>query len=142
MAFPTAAAAESAFYEAFANGDHPGVMRVWAKSDDIVCVHPMGPRLTGREPISASWVQILAGGSQRNFKIQLMNEWGDEDLAVHVINEIISVPTSDLEFNPVLATNVYHRIEGSWYMTVHHASIDARSLPAARPTEGAPPTRH
>ena len=142
MAFTTAKAADSAFYEAFANGNHSAVMRVWSKSDDIVCVHPMGPRLTGHEPISASWVQILAGGPQRNFEIQLINQWGDDILVVHVVNEIISVPASNLEFNPVLATNVYRCIDGNWYMSAHHASIDVSGQLAENPTDGVPPTRH
>jgi hypothetical protein len=102
----------------------------------------MGPRLIGCEPIAASWAHILAGGPQRNFEIQVINEWGVGDLAVHVVNEIISVPSSNLEFNPVLATNVYRCIGGGWYMTAHHASIDASGQLAERPTDKAPPTRH
>ena len=125
MTFDSAAAAESAFYAAFSSGDHVRMMEVWANDVEIVCVHPMGPRLTGRDLISASWVQILAGEPHRNFDIQLVTRWDDTDLAVRVVNEIISLPTSELEFTPVLATNVFRSSANGWHIVEHHASIDA-----------------
>ena len=125
VTFDSAAAAESAFYAAFSSGDHLGMMEVWASDDEIVCVHPMGPRLTGRDLISASWVQILAGEPHRTFDIQLVTNWTDAELAVRVVNEIISLPTSKLEFTPVLATNVYRSSRNGWHIVEHHASIDA-----------------
>jgi ketosteroid isomerase-like protein len=139
--FDSAAAAESAFYGAFSSGDHAEMMRVWASNGDVVCVHPMGPRLIGRDLIAASWEQILAGAAPRSFEIQLKATWGTTELAVHVVDEIISVPKSELQFAPVLATNVYKVIGGSWYMTAHHASIDAsRSVPITMEEEAQ--TRH
>ena len=45
--FPTPDDAESAFYDAFERADLAAMMVVWAEDDDVVCVHPPGPRLTG-----------------------------------------------------------------------------------------------
>ena len=42
--FPTAQDAENAFYEALERGDLEGMMAVWSEDEDIVCVHPHGPR--------------------------------------------------------------------------------------------------
>jgi hypothetical protein len=39
------------------------MMAVWAEADDIVCVHPQGPRLVGFEAVRDSWMQIFAGGA-------------------------------------------------------------------------------
>jgi ketosteroid isomerase-like protein len=125
VAFPSASAAETAFYEAFANGDHAALMRVWARGGNVVCVHPMGPRLSGIDAVSASWRQILTGEPGREFETRLKTSWGDANLAVHVVDEIISIPARNTRFSPVLATNVYRRLDGHWYMTMHHASIDA-----------------
>ncbi len=125
VTFENAEAAESAFYAAFSSGDHVGMMAVWASDVEIVCVHPMGPRLMDRDLISASWVQILAGQPHRNIDIQLITSWTDTNLAIRVVNEIISLPTSELQFTPVLATNVYRSSGNSWHIVEHHASIDA-----------------
>ncbi len=62
--FPTPDDAETAFYDAFERADLAAMMAVWAESDDIVCIHPTGPRLQGFEAVRESWVQIFSGGSQ------------------------------------------------------------------------------
>src|SRR5690349_3843232 len=62
--FPTPQDAETAFYEAFERADLAAMMAVWAESDDVVCIHPSGPRLTGFEAVRESWVQIFSNGSQ------------------------------------------------------------------------------
>ena len=58
MLFPTPQDAEAAFYEAFTKGDLEAMMAVWSDDDEIVCVHPAGPRLAGQEQVRASWRQI------------------------------------------------------------------------------------
>lgn len=139
---PTSPAeAESAFYSAFGSGDHMRMMAVWATAEDLVCVHPMGPRLDSRDVISASWQQILAGEPQRIFDIHLKASWGDTNIAVRVVDEIISVPRSGLQFAPVIATNVYKFTDNGWFMIAHHASIDAASNRDVRDSEPAH-TRH
>jgi ketosteroid isomerase-like protein len=60
--FPTAQDAENAFYEALERCDLDGMMAVWAEDDEIICVHPTGPRLSGPEQIRESWARIFSGG--------------------------------------------------------------------------------
>jgi ketosteroid isomerase-like protein len=127
MGFSNAADAETAFYAAFSAGDHTALMAVWARSPDIVCIHPMGPRLTGLQSVAQSWALILANSNAaRNIEIETKSRWTDAALAVHVVNEVISVPGSDARYIPVLATNVYRCIDNHWYMLGHHASVDAQ----------------
>ncbi len=117
--------AESAFYTAFRNGDHIGMMAVWATNSALVCVHPMGPRLESWDQISASWEKILASDSQRLFEIRLKASWEETDISVRIVDELISVPTRGLQFAPVIATNVYRYSNNGWHMVAHHASVDA-----------------
>ncbi len=131
--------AERAFYAAFARGDFDAIMSLWAPHDQVICVHPFGPRLSGRDAIAESWRQILAGDGSRHFELDVKSTWQNGDLAVHMLDEVISVPGSDAHFRPVIATNVYQCIDGNWFMVEHHASIDASDPPAA-PVAGA--TRH
>lgn len=136
MRFDSPLSAESAFYDAFGRADHAAMMEVWGSSDDIVCVHPMGPRLIGRALISDSWKLILAGDSRRKFDLRPKSRTQTENIAVHVLDEIISAPGSDTQFIPVLATNIYQRIDQFWFLILHHASIDST------PREVAPRRRH
>ena len=48
---------EAAFYEALRLGDIDKLMACWADEDDIVCVHPGGPRIIGANAIRASFLR-------------------------------------------------------------------------------------
>ncbi len=65
--FTTPQDAEAAFYEAFEKGDLDAMMGVWADDDDILCVHPAGPRLSGVEQVREAWRQIFSGGTNPAF---------------------------------------------------------------------------
>jgi transcriptional regulator with XRE-family HTH domain len=53
---------EAQFYQALQRGDIEGLMAVWADDDEIVCVHPGGPRVVGPQAIRASFEAIFANG--------------------------------------------------------------------------------
>src|SRR5216683_3423947 len=67
--FPTAQDAENAFYEALERCDLEGMMAVWAEDEDIVCVHPAGPRLTGHDQIRESWARVFSAGPRARVHI-------------------------------------------------------------------------
>lgn len=54
----TAADIEAAFYEALQTGDIDKLMACWADEDEIVCIHPGGPRVIGAGAIRASFEAI------------------------------------------------------------------------------------
>ena len=56
----TADDVEAAFYEALQSGDIDKLMACWADVDDIVCVHPDGPRVVGGVAIRATGVNAMA----------------------------------------------------------------------------------
>ena len=56
---------ELAFYEAMQEGDIDKLMACWADEDEIVCVHPGGPRLVGAGAIRAAFDAMFANGSIR-----------------------------------------------------------------------------
>src|SRR3954447_7907704 len=58
----TPEAAETAFYDALEAGDVDLLMQVWSDDDEILCIHPGGPRLVGHHAIAASWREILSNG--------------------------------------------------------------------------------
>lgn len=113
---------EAAFYEALQSADLEKLMACWADEDDIVCVHPGGPRLIGTGAIRAAFDAIFSSGSIRAWPEGVRKI---ESLAssVHNVRERIEVLT---EQGPreafVIATNVYHKTAQGWRMVAHHAS--------------------
>lgn len=131
---------EAAFYEAMQAADIERLMACWADDDDIVCVHPGGPRVVGPGAIRATFDAIFSNGSIRAWPEQVRKV---EALAsvVHNVLERVEVLT---ESGPaqawVLATNVYHKTAQGWRMVAHHASPGSQS--EAQEINDAPQTLH
>ena len=140
--FPTAQDAENAFYEALERGDLEGMMAVWAEDEEIICVHPGGPRLSGPDEVRRSWAQIFSGGAGPRVHISQQVAVTAMMIAVHSVHENFTIqgqargqgvgdtaPTPV----PVVATNIYLRTAAGWRMIVHHASpAPAATQPAPR----------
>jgi ketosteroid isomerase-like protein len=127
--FPTAQDAENAFYEALEHADLEAMMSVWAEDEEIVCVHPTGPRLTGQDQVRESWRQIFAGGTGARVQVSLESLTSGVMFAVHSVLESFAVE-GEAQPAPVVATNVYLRTPAGWRMLAHHAS------PAPQPARG------
>jgi ketosteroid isomerase-like protein len=142
--FPTAQDAENAFYEALERCDLDAMMAVWAEDEEIVCVHPGGPRLSGQDQVRESWARIFSGGPRARVHIASQVAINGMMLAVHSVHENFTLQggsKGDARPVPVVATNVYLRSSAGWRMIVHHASpASAQSEPA--PREAAPKLLH
>ena len=118
----TADAIENQFYEALQTGDIEKLMGCWADEDDIVCVHPGGPRLIGSASIRAAFEAIFANGTiaarpEHICKVESLTS------AMHNVIERIALLTTDgTQEAAVVATNVYQRTAQGWRMVAHHAS--------------------
>jgi len=130
--FPTPDDAETAFYDAFERGDLAAMMAVWAEGDDVVCVHPQGPRLVGFESVRESWTQIFAANMKLRVRTTDVRRFQSPTLAVHAVVETLSAPGEAATSPQISATNIYVLTEEGWRMTLHHAS------PAPEPQAPAP----
>ena len=121
---------EAQFYEALRDGDLEKLMALWSDDEEIVCVHPGGPRIIGPRAVRAAFEAIFAAGRirahpDRVHRVQLL------DAAMHNVVERIEVQTDEgPRVAHVLATNVYHKTTLGWRLVAHHASPG---------TEGEPP---
>lgn len=135
--YATPAAAEQAFYDAFERGDCDAMMAVWDDSPDIVCIHPLGPRLQGRFSIQESWRQIFGGGARLRFRISAVHHLHQQELSIRVVQENITVLNEvEQPAQPLLVTNAYRRTARGWRMVLHHASPGQRArelAPASQP---------
>ena len=118
----TADEVEAAFYEALQQGDLNQLMACWADEDDIVCVHPGGPRQVGAAAIRAAFEALLAGGRlaatpERVRRVETLGA------AVHNVLERIELHTYEGPQRAwVVATNVYLKTAQGWRLVAHHAS--------------------
>ena len=138
--FPTPQDAENAFYEALERRDLELMMAVWAEDEEIVCVHPGGPRLTGQEQVRDSWRQIFASGQRLRVQLAQQVALAGVMFAVHSLHEVITVAGEPRARPPVAVTNVFLRTAAGWRMIVHHASL-APGAPAGPPAD-TPKTLH
>lgn len=123
----SAEAAETAFYEALQAADVEALMRIWADEDELVCVHPGGPRIVGAAAIRASFEQILGTGALRITPERVLRTV-TLSCAVHNVVERVQMHGNpdDAKFGFVLATNVYVKTPDGWRMVLHHASPATR----------------
>lgn len=113
---------ETAFYEALQRADIEQLMSCWADEDDIVCVHPGGPRLMGAQAIRAAFEAMFSHGTVRARPVQVRRVVALAS-AVHSVVEQVEVMLPDgLHQAVVLTTNVYHKTPEGWRMVAHHAS--------------------
>ncbi|MBV8031590.1 MAG: nuclear transport factor 2 family protein [Betaproteobacteria bacterium] len=138
--FPTAQDAENAFYEALESADLEAMMAVWAEDEEIVCIHPTGPRLAGQEQVRQSWAKIFSGGARNRVHVTHQVTLSGMMMEVHSVHENFALEDDapgrgDARPAPIVATNVYLRTAAGWRMIVHHASpAPGQAEPAPRET--------
>jgi ketosteroid isomerase-like protein len=113
---------EAAFYQALQEGDIEKLMACWADEDEIVCIHPGGPRVVGAMAIRATFEAMFSNGTIRAWpeRVRKVHAVGS---AVHNVLERVEVLGPDGAAQAwVIATNVYHRTAQGWRMVAHHAS--------------------
>jgi ketosteroid isomerase-like protein len=124
--FPTPQDAEAAFYEALERGDLDAMMEVWSDDDEVSCIHPGGPRLTGYEQVREIWAQIFKSGQR--LQVHLSDEVIVSGMmfSVHSLHENILVRGEGGGIagarRVVVATNVFLRAGSGWRMVLHHGS--------------------
>lgn len=131
---------EAQFYEALQQADLDKLMAVWSDDDEIACVQPGGPRLTGAAEIRASFEAIFANGAIP-LQPQRVRRLLSLGCAVHHVVERVTLADAKGERSAwVLATNVYINTAQGWRMVAHHASPASER---AEPASGeAPSTLH
>ena len=133
--FETPMEAEAAFYAAFIKRDVDAMMAVWAEDDNVNCIHPHGPILTGRTAIRDSWEMIFRHSPEMQIMINGRSRGQDGSFAIHIVEEHVRAG-NEPPGTPLHATNVYHLTDTGWRMVLHHAS------PSPPPSKNDSPTLH
>lgn len=113
---------EASFYEALQTSDLERLMACWADEDEVICIHPGGPRLIGLGAIRAAFEAMFANGSIR-IAPQSLRKIDSLTSAVHSVHERIELLTNEGPLDAyVMATNVYQKTPQGWRLVAHHAS--------------------
>jgi ketosteroid isomerase-like protein len=123
----SAAEVEAAFYDALNRADLDALMLLWADDEDIVCIHPVGPRLHGHAAIQASWEAIFEHGG---LQIRPSHLHATHNLMSSVHTVIEGATVAGGEPAHLLATNVYIKTPQGWRIVLHHVSVAPGAMPA------------
>uniref|UniRef100_A0A0E0K637 UVR domain-containing protein n=1 Tax=Oryza punctata TaxID=4537 RepID=A0A0E0K637_ORYPU len=116
-------AANARFYNAFKNGDLVAMHSAWAKGDHVYVVHPSAGRISGYDMVMQSWEMVCDADYEFPIQIDL------QDVEVHVRGDLGYVTCLELvktkgssSWGRQVATNVFEKVDGKWFMCIHHAS--------------------
>ena len=120
---PDILAANSAFYRAFEKRDIETMSAVWSKGSASVCIHPGRSALVGWEAIADSWAQIFRGTQYLEIDTDIKATEISGDLAYVVLIETVrQVSNRRQVVAKSMATNIFERMGGRWYLIHHHGS--------------------
>jgi uncharacterized protein (TIGR02246 family) len=120
---------EQQFYEALAEADLDKLMSLWAEDEDVVCVHPAGPRMVGLDAVRMAFEAVFANGPVRA-QPRNVRRFQSLGCAIHSVMERIEMPTATgVRVGWVMATNVFIKTEQGWRLAAHHASPGAAEEP-------------
>jgi len=120
--FTTPQDAAAAFYRAFETKDIDAMMAAWAEDEEIVCVHPGGPRLVGFDAVRLGWEQIFAGETKLLFRLDELVVLETVGMALQSAIEQVTVGDNPTPRGTAIASNVFLRTPSGWRIALHHAS--------------------
>lgn len=121
--------ANTRFYQAFESLDIRRMDPIWVKEPYIRCIHPGWSVRSGWQAVRDSWVLIFNHTRGIRFRVTDTQVHLGGELAWVVCIERIETNDGDRWIeSQVLATNLYERRDGGWYMILHHGSPVFSSL--------------
>jgi SnoaL-like domain len=128
----------SAFYKAFSDKDVAEMERIWLPDRSCICIHPSFQPLSGVKDIMSSWKRMFessVGSFQRtwidpcNIQLTVKATTAIVTCEEHVYARrfVRGQKRESMMVNKLMATNIFRKVGGRWYMTYHHSSWHADS---------------
>jgi ketosteroid isomerase-like protein len=123
MTQPALRSANEAFYAAFESLDIAKMTTLWARSQNVTCVHPGWDVVVGLEEVLQSWRNIFEGTSQIQFRVEIESITAGSELGWVVCREILLTSVQGMAVeNSMTAINTFALEEGQWRIAHHHAA--------------------
>ncbi|CAK7333613.1 unnamed protein product [Dovyalis caffra] len=114
-------AANARFYNAFRKGDLAAMQSLWAKVDNVCCVHPGAGGVLGYDDVMESW-ELVWMNYDFPLEIELKNARVHFRGDVGYVTCVEFVRTKGSSWGAHFVTNVFEKIDGQWFISIHHAS--------------------
>lgn len=119
--------ASAQFYAALnrmLGGETAALTDVWAHTDEVTTMHPIGGREVGWDQVRSSWEQVaqLASGGQAHLQDQLLRVVGDLAYEVGTESGQATLAGQPITFAHRV-TNIYRRAGGQWKLVHHHTDL-------------------
>ncbi len=116
-------AANEAFYRAFEKRNFERMEAVWSQGISSLCAHPGRLPLEGWSNIGASWQGIFRNIDYIEIETEIISAEVNGDLAyVVLVENVLQVVKKRRIEAQSLATNVFERMGGQWFLIHHHGS--------------------
>ena len=141
--------ANSQFYKAFSNKDYEAMERLWLHDASALCIHPSHTPIVGAKNVLSSWKNMFEtenGGFQKNkmepsnIRLSVKGTTAIVTCDEEVYTRRFVRGRSRLEgesgddalngmelVNKLVATNIFRKVGGSWFIVHHHATWHADS---------------
>jgi ketosteroid isomerase-like protein len=117
--FETPADAEDAYYDAIDDSDLAKMMEVWSDSPEATCLLPMQTLQQGPDAIRELWQTMLDKTLGLDITINHITWIACGDVAIHLLEEMVSLGNGKQRQPPIYATNVYRRKDAGWQLLIH-----------------------
>jgi ketosteroid isomerase-like protein len=116
-------AANQAFYRAFEKRDMDAMAQIWSKGIGTLCIHPGRAALIGWEAVRSSWEAILTNTAYIEIEPEILSVEINGDFAyVVLIENLRQVVGLRQDRAQSMATNLFERMGGEWFLVHHHGS--------------------
>ncbi len=114
--------ANRAFYDAFTTRSGEAMAALWAPGQDVRCIHPGRPVLTGRERVLESWRDIFRHNPPMEVELsQVQTQVVGPVGLVYLVEQLTITLEDRVVKSLVQATNGFVHLEDGWRMLLHHA---------------------
>ncbi|HQR03801.1 MAG: nuclear transport factor 2 family protein [Proteobacteria bacterium] len=120
--FATPQDVEAAFYEALEKADLEAMMTVWCEDEEVACIYPGGPRMTGYAAVREIWRRGFENRPRFHIRTTLLSTVENPFTTVHTVVEYFSIESEPRQAALIAATNIYIRGAQGWRLAVRHAS--------------------
>lgn len=115
--------ANQAFYKAFEKKNLDAMSEVWSHGTGSLCIHPGRDVLRGWDAVRSSWEKIFRSTSYLEIDLEVIKLEVQGDFAyVVLLEKVLQVAGSKRVKAESIATNLYERMGGKWYLIHHHGS--------------------
>jgi ketosteroid isomerase-like protein len=111
------------FYRALEKGDMSLMEDIWLVDNNVKCIHPGWPLITGWDEIKESWEKIFEAGELSSVEIDdTFVEVGEKAAWVNCIEKLSHTIGEQVVITMAQTTNIFEKRDSRWYLVLHHAS--------------------